>query len=436
MSSLRATAHQVAGGLPRTFWVLWTGMLVNRIGCFVVPFLAVYLTQERGLSPKAAGAVVALYGAGAAVASALGGYCADHFGRRITMIGALGLGGLGMIGLGFAHDLRVIAPACFVVAVLGESYRPAMQAALADLVPPKDRVRAFGLLYWVINLGVSFGLAAAGLLATRSFLLLFVGDGLTSIVFGLLVWRLVPETRPHHGAAHAGPPRPGFVRGFLAPYRDPPFAAFWLLSFLVLLIFMQHIAALPVAMIERGVSRASLGVVLAVNGILIVLVQPFLAPRLARLNHSRVLAAGAAMVGLGFGLNALAQGAWPFAIAVGVWTVGEIFTLPIANAVVADVAPSHIRGRYQGAYGLTFGLAAFSAPLIGTAVLERFGDAALWWGCLGLGIVVGIGHLLLAPRLTRLRELRRSQEPPPAAASVSPVEAPQIEPLPRPAAVE
>ncbi len=146
--------------------------------------------------------------------------------------------------------------------------------------------------------------------------------------------------------------------------------------------------------------------------------QPFLAPRLARLNHSRVLAAGAAMVGLGFGMNALAHGAWLFAAAVAVWTVGEIFTLPIANAVVADLAPTHIRGRYQGAYGLTFGLAGFAAPLIGTSVLQHFGDAALWLGCLALGVLVGVGHLLLAPRLTRLREQRRAIETPAYAAAV------------------
>jgi MFS family permease len=77
--------------------------------------------------------VASVYGAGAAVASPLGGYLADHVGRRATMAGALLFGGLGMIALGFARDLWVIAPATFFVALLGECYRPAMQAAIADL---------------------------------------------------------------------------------------------------------------------------------------------------------------------------------------------------------------------------------------------------------------------------------------------------------------
>jgi MFS family permease len=201
---VRTRVRAIGIGLPRTYWVLWFGMLVNRAGCFVLPFLAVYLTQGRGFAPATAGAIAALYGAGAAVASALGGYLADHVGRRATMAGALLLGGLGMIGLGFARELWLIAPATFLVALLGECYRPAMQAAVADLVPPNDRVRAFGILYWVINLGFSIGLVLGGVLASRSFLWLFVGDGLTSIAFAVIVLRAVPETRPGHTHPAAG----------------------------------------------------------------------------------------------------------------------------------------------------------------------------------------------------------------------------------------
>jgi MFS family permease len=406
---VRTRVRAIGTGLPRTYWVLWAGMLVNRAGCFVLPFLAVYLTRGRGFAPAVAGAIAALYGAGSAVASALGGYLADHIGRRATMAGALLLGGLGMIGLGFAHELWLIAPATFLVALLGESYRPAMQAAIADLVPPGDRVRAFGVLYWVINLGFSIGLVLGGVLASHSFVYLFVGDGLTSMAFALIVLRAVPETRPAHPHPHhegAGKGRPGFAAGFLAPYRDRPFAVFVGLSVIALMVFMQHIAALPIEMTRRGVPNTWLGFVLGLNGMVIVLVQPFLAPVLGRYNRSRVLSAGACLLGLGFGLNVVAAGPALFGLGVVVWTAGEICLLPTANAVVADVALPHLRGRYQGAYGLSFGIAGFFAPLIGTSVLQHFGGRALWLGCLAAGLLVGAGHAALASRLTRLREER------------------------------
>lgn len=404
----RTRLAALGGGLPRTFWVLCAGMFVNRCGAFVVPFLSVYLTQVRGYSIATAGAVAALYGLGAMLASLVGGYCADHFGRRATMLTALTGGGLGMIALGFARDVRVLAPAAFAIAFVGEAYRPAMQAAVADLVPQEQRVRAFGYLYWVINLGYSVGVTLGGALASASFLWLFLGDGATTLLFGLLVARAVPETRV--ATAHpADAPRRSLVQDFLAPWRDGPFGVFVLLSILVLLVFMQNVAALPIDMSARGVSRAWLGAVLGINGVAIVLLQPLLAARLQRANRSRVIALGASLVGLGFGFGAIAHGPALFGLGVLVWTVGEIFVLPISNAVVADVAPAAMRGRYQGTYGLSFGLAAFAAPLAGTFVMQRFGSSALWLGCVALGALVAAAQLALAPRLTRLREERLAE---------------------------
>ncbi len=411
-SRIRESLRGVAGGLPRPFWFLWTGTLVNRMGTFVVPFLAIYLTQVRGFSVMQAGLVAALYGAGSAIAGPLGGTLADHVGRRFTMVLALGVGGTGMIALGSAHRLDIIAPATFGVALVSEMYRPAMQAALADLVTSADRVRAYGLIYWVINLGFAIGLFVGGLLATVSFTLLFVGDGLTSLLFALLVWRGVPETRPAH-AAHAAsapsaPSSPSIsgLAGFLAPYRDPTFVRFLGLNFLLALIFMQHMTAFPLDMTAHGIPRATFGAILGLNGVIIVLVQPLLGPFLARRDRSRTLAMGTALVAVGFGLNALATTAPLYALGVCIWTIGEVGVLPVSSAVVADLAPARGRGRYQGAYGLSFGLASCLAPAAGSMVLQQAGGVALWSACLVIGLTVSAGHLALARRLRHAREAR------------------------------
>ena len=112
------------------------------------------------------------------------------------------------------------------------------------------------------------------------------------------------------------------------------------------------------------------------------------------------------LVGVGFGLNAFARSAPVYALGVIVWTVGEIGVLPVSNALVADLAPPHIRGRYQGAYGLSFSLAVSLAPALGTLVLQRLGDATLWGGCLGVALIIAAGHMGLARRLMQAREQR------------------------------
>jgi MFS family permease len=406
---ISARFRSLIGDLPRPFWFIWAGTFVNRCGSFVMPFMAIYLTEVRHLSLTQAGLVVALYGAGGCLAAPLGGLLADHVGRRATMLVALGLGGAGMIALGFAQRLEVIAPTFFLVAVFAEMYRPGMQAAVADLVPLADRVRAYGLIYWVINLGFAIGLAVGGVLAGVSFLWLFVGDGVTTLLFALLIWRGVPETRPAHAPAPPDRPRASAWLGFVAPYRDRTFVGFLSLHVLFWLIFIQSGTTFPLDMTAHGVSKSTFGLILGLNGLLIVLIQPFLGPFLARRDRSKTLAVGAVLVGVGFGLNAVARVAPIYALGVLVWTVGEIGVLPVSNTVVADLAPRDLRGRYQGAYGLAYGLSTAAAPPLGALVLQRFGSATLWSGCLALGLSIAAGQLLLAPSLRRARAVRMAE---------------------------
>ena len=406
LAKLRAAVHEHAGGLPRPFWVIFTGTLFNRMGSFVLPFLALYLTQRRGFSIAQAGMVAAVYGLGGALSNFIGGMLADRIGRRFVMILALGLGGVCMIGLGFAQRIEVIAPAVFLVALVSEMYRPAMQAAITDIVPPEDRVRAFGLIYWVINLGFAVALVLAGLLASVSFLLLFVGDGLTSILFAFLVWRGMPESRPPRVEHAPHLPRVSALNEFLAPYRDRVFMAFIFLMFVFAMMFIQHTLAFPLDVAAHGVSKPMFGAVMAINGALIVLVQPLLGSTIARRGRSRVLALGAVLAGLGFGLNAIVHTAPLYALGVAIWTIGEIGVLPLGHTVVADLAPEQLRGRYQGAYGLFFGLAVCAAPIIGSVVMQRYGAPALWTGCLIAGFALAAGHLGLERRLNRAREAR------------------------------
>jgi MFS family permease len=408
---LRDGLRSATAGLPRSFWIICAGIFVNRIGGFVLPFLALYLTQALHLSLARAGLVIALYGAGGAAAGPVGGYLADHVGRRFTMVTALGLGGVGMIALGMTRQLPVLAPMIFLVALVSEMYRPAMQAAVADLVDPADRLRAFGLVYWVINVGFAIGLTLGGLIAARSFLWLFIGDGITTLMFGLLILTGVPETHPHLSVG--GAKRPAHARsGFFAPYRDLHFVLFLVLSFFIALVFMQNATSFPVDMTAKGISRSVFGRVLALNGVVIVLVQPFLGPFLARRDRSHTLAVGSALIALGFGLNALASTVSLYVLSVVIWTVGEMGVLPVANAVVADLAPPDVRGRYQGAYGLAFGSAVCLAPALGMFVLGRLGSVTLWSGCLVIGLIVSAGHLARSRVLAR-RNARMSPVPVP-----------------------
>jgi MFS family permease len=375
-------------GLPRTFWILWAGALVNRLGGFVMPLLALYLTGPRGLSVEQVGLIVSLFGAGALCSGPSGGYLADHLGRRRTLILALVLGALAMLHLAFARAPAHIAAAAFLLGFFGEMYRPAMSAAVADLVPSHDRVRAFGYMYWAVNLGFAVGAALGGALAARGWYLLFIGDAATTLLYaGIVFWR-IPETRPMH-PEHEQRPSPW------AALADAPFVAFCGLTMLVWLLFHQAFVTLPIDLRSRGLSPGDYGSLIALNGVLIVLLQPLVSRVLKGFPHHRVLAAAAALVGLGFGLTSLMHAVPGFALSIAVWTLGEIVMAGIGPAVAADAAPPRMRGAYQGLFQGAGGAAALLAPILGSQILGRFGSAALWASCTAVGLAAALGQLAL-----------------------------------------
>jgi len=375
--------------------MLWVGTLVNRLGGFVVPFLSLYLTRSRGMSIGDTGLIVSLYGLGLIGAGPLGGWVADRWGRKPAILIGLGAGGTCAIALGCSKRLEFIALFTFLLALLGEMYRPGVQAAVADLVPSKDRPRAYGLIYWAINLGFAIAVSAAGFFVERGYGVLFYIDGITSIAYAVLVLVAVPETRPP-GVREA---TPGERSSLVAPLMDPVFGRFLLGTLFLVLVFWQHQVALPVDLTAHGVSPATYGRLIGINGFLIVVLQPFVAEFLGRRDRSNVLAIACLLVGLGFGMNALVTTTPLFGVAIAVWTLGEIAYFPLANALVADLAPTAQRGRYQGLFSMVGGVAGVVAPVTGGVLLQHAGRIAVWGVCLGLGILAAGTQLGLGRRL-------------------------------------
>jgi MFS family permease len=386
---LSEVLRTTAGGLPPTYWYLWTGTLVNRLGSFVVPMLALYLTRERGLSVEQAGLLVSLYGGGAVLAGPVGGALADRVGRRAVMVAGLWLGSVGMLFLGFSRGPGQIALAALLLGLLGELYRPAVSAAVSDVVPPESRTRAFNLLYWAMNVGFSIALPLGGWVASTGFVSLFIADACTTFLYGMIIWMKVPETRPPHPPGRAR-------RALLTPWRDWVFLAFGFPVFLTALLFYQGHVILSLDLTSRGMSMAVFGAVLAVNSILVVLVQPFTGRLLERMRRATALALAATLTGVGFGLHALSADAWMAGMAVAVWTLGEMLLAPVAAAVVADLSPPEQRGSYQGAYSMLWALASCVGPALGGWVFGRHGSSTLWGGCLLVGLIAAGWHLSIA----------------------------------------
>jgi MFS family permease len=384
------------GGLPGQFWFQWVGVLVNRLGMFVQPFLILYLTDARGLPAAQAGVLVAVWGAGSLVGPLLGGWLADRIGRRETMAGAMLAAAVALGALGAARSVPAMAVAALFAGITADLYRPANSALVADLVRPEDRARAFGLLFWAVNIGFAIAATAGGYLAGAGYGLLFAVDAATCAAFAGLIWfGIRRDTRPAV-ARRAGPPV-----GYRSALRDRILVALLGLTLLYATLYDQAYITLPLAIRDAGLPTSTYGAVIAVNGIVIVALQPFASAWLSRFQPAAVLAVSGLVVGLGFGATGLADGPVAFGATVALWTLGEIGMAGLIPALAAELAPPEARGRYQGLFTLSWGASALVAPVVGTAVYAGLAPAVLWTGCLTAGILLAVGHLVLGQAVRR-----------------------------------
>lgn len=389
LAALRRAAKESVSGLPREFWWLWTSTLVNRLGAFVATFMALYLTLDRGYSATYAGLVAALHGLGGVVSSLGAGVMTDRLGRRPTLLIAQASTALSVALLGFMKDPLAIAAVAFLVGMASNASRPAVQAMMADIVRPEDRVRAFSLNYWAINLGFAISSTGAGFIAEFSYLAGFLIEAAMTMACAILIFLKLPESRPVRTALEKES-EPDIGLGTVL--RDGRFMGVVGLSFLVALIFMQGSVGLPVAMGEAGFTPADYGVAIAVNGVLIVALQIPVTRFIEHRDPQRLLVVSALLAGYGFGLTAFAGSIGVFALTVCVWTLAEIVNAPTQTGLVVRLSPTHGRGRYQGMYTLSWAVASLVAPLMSGFVIDRFGAEWLWGTCAVIGTVAAVGY--------------------------------------------
>jgi len=379
--------------LPRAYWLLFFGTLINRIGGFVVPFLTLYLTNQRSIPISQAGLVVSLFGAGSFLAQLIGGELTDRFGRKPVLSISFLITPIFIILLGFAQNIWIIASCTFFVGIFTDLHRPAVSAAIADIVPAADRPRAYGYIYWAINLGAAIAPVLAGFLAGYNYLFLFLGDGLTTLLFGLLVLLGFRETRPIEAAHHAAQTSP--TERIQQLKRAPILLWFSFITLFFGIIYMQGYVTLPIDMQSHGLGPEKYGLTIAVNGILIVLLTIPISNMAVKWPRFETISIAAIFIAIGFGFTAFADTFALFVVSVIIWTIGEIAATSVAPSIIADLAPVELRGLYQGIFGSAWGLSFFIGPILGSWVYQTFGAATLWSGCFILGLVLSASYFVL-----------------------------------------
>lgn len=392
MAAARAAglARREQRGLPRVAWVLAGGSFVNCLGNFVVPFLVPYLIH-RGYGASVAAAAVSAYAAGKVAAGLAGGLLTDRFGARVTTAGSMAGSAVATLALAEVSGPVPILATAGLTGLVSELYRPATSAILAAGVPGRQRVRAFGVYQLGVSAGTAAGAAIGGLVAEHSFLILFAGDAATSLAWAVGAWRVLPRIS---AAQATGRPRPQPQASGPGILRDRKLARLLAVTVLANLILFQAQTTLPLWVHRQGLPTSSYGLLLALNSGLLMVAQLPATKLTARWRPQPVIAATSVVIGAGFGLLILARTPALLAVAVTVWSLGELVQWPVAAAYTTSLAPAAMIGRYAGTRSLSYGTALLLAPLAGTA-LYGLSPSLLWGACAAAGILAAV---IITPR--------------------------------------
>ncbi|MCP5047004.1 MAG: MFS transporter [bacterium] len=374
-------------GLPRDVWLLSLVVFVNRCGTMVFFFLALYARETFGVSMGQAGFVITAYGFGGLLGSYLGGRLTDTMGSYTVQKVSLVLSGALFILAGQLTSYWWLVVTMFFQGIVTEALHPANATAVSQVCSPELRTRGFALDRLAINLGISVGPLVGGYLALINYKLLFWIDGLTCLFAGIIFIYFFRASRP--------PLEPGVeaaATSNLPVLKDLFFRKIITLTFFIGLIFFQLMAAFPIFLKSVYLLRENhLGILLTINTIIIILFEMLLMERLKHLPLLKIVAMGALLIGLGFGLMPLGRGFLFAAFTVTVWTVGEMLALPTLTTLIANHSNDSTRGKYMGLFSFSFSLAMAVGPTMGTEIYDIYGPDTLWFGCIGVGILLWFG---------------------------------------------
>jgi len=362
-----------------------------------LPFLSLYLHLELGVSMGVVGMIMMIAALAGAVTMVIGGELSDRIGRKPLMCGSLFVRAIIFLLIAYfmkvKPDFRIISALYILSRMLGSLFMPANDAMLADLVKPKKRVEAYGIMRIGANAGWALGPAIGGALAEISYAYLFILSSITSVIAGLLVLIFIKESLVVKKTGDFS------LKNILAVRKDVKLLGFCLVSLLVFIVMGQLIAPLSVYTVEHiGISKIQLGYLFALNGLIVVLFQYPTTLLIRGISTMKILIYSSLIYALGYFLVGFASSFVFLIICIIIITLGEIMHAPSSTALVANISPEESTGRYMGLFGLSRTLGWSLGPFIGGLLLDRFmQQGVIIWGTIALiGMVAAIGYLVLS----------------------------------------
>jgi len=391
MQRIFSLYKEAFSSLQPNIWILSIAMFINRSGAMVLLFTSLYLTNELHFSIAQAGMTMGFFGIGSVLGSYAGGWLTD---RKIffdIMVLSLLASGLILPLMLFATTQIEIAAIIFAYAFASDMFRPANAAAIAQYSTPENRTRSVSLVRLAINLGFSIGPAIGGFVALHlGYKWLFVIDASTSFATAAMLFLYLPK----HKRIKSHQPGSALLDSSTSAYRDYHYLFFIFLVSIFGLCFFQLFASIPQYFNKVcRYNEDTIGLLLALNGLIVVLFEMPLVTWLAKKNNTfSYIIAGTICIPVAFIILLFGNGLIIMAVIYTIiLTLAEVFAMPFMMNYTLSRPHKERQGQYSALYSISYGIANIAAPSLGLWIASRYGFNSMFYFFILLSLMAALG---------------------------------------------
>ena len=397
---------------PRAFKVLTLATFIDMLGGFLlIPFFALYITARFTVGMVEVGFLFSINAAGNIIGGLIGGALADKYGRKKLILFGLTVSGIGNILMGLVDNLGLFFVLAASLGLIGSLGGPARQAMVADLLPKEKQAEGFGILRISFNLSATIGPIIGGILATQSYMLIFIADAVSSMITAIIVFYVIPETKPQKEEGKPEETMMKTIIGYKEVLKDWVYMAFLSVSAIMIIVYMQMNSTLAVFL--NGVHNfpaSGYGLLLSMNAFIVVIFQFWIARKISKRNPMKMMTFGTFFYVIGFGMYGFVSEVYLFFVAMILITIGEMIVTPIGTTVASSFAPEDKRGRYMAMYGFHWSIPNLFGVLLAGLVWNFLGPLWVWYLAAILCVISMSGFWIL--RTAAKERLSRELEAP------------------------
>ncbi|XMB87265.1 MFS transporter [Mycoplasmatota bacterium WC44] len=393
--------------LPKVIYFICIGKIFMELGNYLWPLFTLLGVNYFGFTETKTANYLILFTVLAFCGTIIGGKLTDSFGRKRTFTTFMFVSALCCILATYATGQAVIwllTINALVISIGGSS----TTAMITDLSSSdQERKDAFALYYIAMNFGFAFGLLLGGYLYDLDLLKwLFMGDGLTTGLFALVVLFFVPETLPKQedfvkveNTKEAA--KEGNVLKMLS--TNKPLLIFLFINLTLFIVFRQFTFAVPLYSDHLfGNPGTIFGIIMSVNaGMVVIFTTPILKLTEKYSIETKIIVGGLCYL-IGFGMLAFINNISLFILSSIIWTIGEIFISPNSKLYIASHSPITHRGRFSSIFMLTNKVASILGFIIAGYLIENYSFGLMW---ISMGIISLVGVMLMYMSKVRKEEV-------------------------------